>query len=52
MINCLNVDPEFHNQYYNTVGEANTERLVRLEHFLDRHHLWDQFNAEDIQGKR
>jgi hypothetical protein len=26
--------------------------LERLSAFLYRHHLWDQFLAEDAQGKR
>jgi hypothetical protein len=52
MSECEKVDPELHNRYYNTLGEASSEQIIRLENFLDRHHLWDQFYAEDAQGKR
>jgi hypothetical protein len=52
MSDCGKVDPEFHFRYYNTDGEATNEQVLRLEHFLDRHNLFDQFIAEDAQGKR
>jgi hypothetical protein len=52
MSECEKVDPELHNRYYNTLGEASSEQIIRLENFLDRPHLWDQFYAEDAQGKR
>jgi hypothetical protein len=52
MFECEKVDPDLHNSYYNTLGEANSEQITRLEHFLRRHNLYDQFIAEDEQGKR
>jgi hypothetical protein len=52
MSDCEKVDPEFHFRYYNTLGEANSEQVLRLTDFLRRHNLWDQFIAEDLQGKR
>ena len=36
----------------NVYAESNSEKVIRLESFLDRHNLYDQFLAEDAQGKR
>jgi hypothetical protein len=52
MNDCESVDPERQIQYYNTKSETHTEQLMRLEHFILRHNLWDQFIAEDTQGNR
>jgi hypothetical protein len=49
---CRTVDPQFHNQYYNTAAEIDAEEVIRLEAFLDQHNLYDGFVAEDAQGKR
>jgi hypothetical protein len=51
MSDCIAVDPEFTKEYYNTLAEAATGQLIRMERFLDRHNLWGQFGAEDAQGK-
>ena len=52
MIECRTVDTELSVRYYNTLGEIDAEEVIRLEGFLSRHRLYDQFLAEDIQGKR
>jgi hypothetical protein len=52
MIECMTVDSENNSRYYNTYGETSAEELLRLENFLRRHNLFDQFLAEDAQGKR
>jgi hypothetical protein len=52
MNDCESVDPDRQIQYYNTKSETHTEQLMRLEHFILRHNLWDQFIAEDEQGNR
>ena len=52
MTDCMGVDPESHNRYYNTSDEAGSEQIIRVTHFLDRHNLYGQFMAEDAQGKR
>ena len=52
MKDCRKVDPDSELSYYNTTGEINSELIMRLVRFLGRHHLWDQFLAEDAQGKR
>jgi hypothetical protein len=49
---CHNVDPEHDGQYFNTAGEIAALEVRRLRNFLLRHNLWDQFLAEDAQGKR
>jgi hypothetical protein len=52
MGDCEHVNPE--NQVsvlQHNKAEINAQRVMRLEHFLDRHHLYDQFLAEDAQGK-
>ena len=52
MIQCETVDPYESNHYYNTLGETNAEKVIRLHDFIDRHNLGSQFVAEDAQGKR
>jgi hypothetical protein len=52
MNDCESVDPDRQIQYYNTKSETHTEQLMRLEHFILRHNLWDQFITEDEQGNR
>ena len=49
---CMHVDPEWKNVYDLGVGTIDATQLKRLLNFLDRHHLYDQFIAEDAQGKR
>jgi hypothetical protein len=52
MNNCRSVDPENWSAYYNTQAEIAQTQGLRLFHFLDRHHLWDQFYTEEARGKR
>jgi len=52
MNDCEKVDPTNQLRYYNTISELMTEEKMRMEHFLDRHQLWEQFVAEDAAGKR
>jgi hypothetical protein len=35
-----------------TGGEIDAITEMRLEHFLLRHQLWQEFMAEDAAGKR
>lgn len=49
---CMAVDSERYTQYYNTEGEIVARQLLRVENFLTRHKLWDQFHTEDAAGKR
>ena len=51
-MDCWHIDQKFWDQYAYTNGETYAEQLVRLMHFLDRHHLFTQFLAEDAQGQR
>ena len=37
---------------YNVGGEIESERVIRLEHFLDRHGIYDKFIQEDKAGRR
>src|SRR5216683_422380 len=37
MYECRTVDPERRNQYVNVYAETNSEKIIRLEGFLDRH---------------
>jgi hypothetical protein len=52
MNQCQHVDLKNSFQYLNTISEANSESRNRLEHFLDRHNLYEQFLKEDDEGKR
>ena len=48
---CMHVDPEWKNVYDLAVGTIDATQLKRLLNFLHRHNLYDQFLAEDAQGK-
>ena len=50
ILECLKVDPENEVRYYKAVREINLIQIDRLETFLSRHSLYDQFIAEDTQG--
>src|SRR5215469_11967633 len=52
ILECLKVDPENELRYYNAVREVSVVQIDRLETFLSRHSLYDQFIAEDTQGCR
>ncbi|MFI5103193.1 MAG: hypothetical protein ACHP9V_07490 [Terriglobales bacterium] len=52
MMECKIVDPPRIDQYYNVAAEINSEQLLRMQYFMDRHHLYNQFLSEDAQGKR
>jgi hypothetical protein len=52
MRKCEVVDPENSDKYYNAMGESYAEQLSRMIDFLNRHNLWQQFDAEDAAGKR
>jgi len=52
MLDCFHVDPPLQWQYANTMGETNAEMTNRLQIFVLRHNLWNQFLAEDAQDKR
>jgi hypothetical protein len=52
MNDCMSVGSENKSIYYNTVAEIAQFQFVRVGHFIDRHHLWNQFYTEDAQGKR
>ena len=49
---CQEVDPENRLKYYNTSVEIHAEQFTRVTNFIDRHGLWNQFEAEDAAGKR
>jgi len=49
---CLDVDPGNRFKYYNTGAEINSDEMIRLRHFLDRHDLMEKFFEEDAAGKR
>jgi len=49
---CQDVDPSNRFKYYNTESEITTELMVRLQHFIIRHQLRDEYLAEDAAGKR
>jgi hypothetical protein len=51
MTDCLKVDSASQFQYGNTTAEAYTAMVMRLENFVRRHNQWQQFLAEDAQGK-
>jgi hypothetical protein len=52
MRDCKSVDPEYDDRYYNVTGEIQGALLTRFADFLIRHNLFEQFTAEDAQGKR
>jgi len=52
MQDCLSVDPENQARYYNTMSETSAMLNTKVRSYLERHNLWNQFMAEDAQGKR
>jgi hypothetical protein len=52
MGDCGEVDNPNYWKYYNTREEASEVQEHRLINFLDRHHLYAQFRAENAAGKR
>jgi hypothetical protein len=52
MSQCMEVDPSNRHGYFNTIAEAEGGKRWRLEDFLKRHNLWEQFKQEDAEGKR
>jgi hypothetical protein len=52
MSNCGKVDHNFEARYRHTEDEIIVEQASRVQNFLKRHNLVDQFLAEDAQGKR
>ena len=52
MRQCMELDPTHNNLYYNTGGQALYQRELRLQHFLVRKNLYDDFLAEDMAGGR
>jgi hypothetical protein len=51
MRDCANVDPDSAARYQYTISEIIAEQADRYAHFIERHHLYGQFLAEDAQGK-
>jgi hypothetical protein len=52
MVNYGKVDHNFEARYRHTEDEIIVEQASRVQNFLKRHNLVDQFLAEDAQGKR
>ena len=52
MNQCWDVDPDNTVRYANVMTEADATQILRLEHFLARHGLYDKFIEEDQAGKR
>ena len=52
MLKCTVVDPDHYCLYVNTQSEANALEAFRYEKFLSRHHLREQFDAEEAAGAR
>ena len=52
MRKCEGVDRQRELDYCSDTEELDGLTLLRLKRFLDRHNLYDQFLAEDAQGKR
>lgn len=53
MTQCaIHTDPSFQRDYLSVVAVVDGEQEQRLEAFLRRHNLFEQFTAEDEQGKR
>lgn len=51
---CLEVDPSpiFQKAYADTRADTTAVQAIRMFHFIDRHNLFEQYLAEDAQGKR
>jgi hypothetical protein len=52
MVDCHNVDPANDHQYYNTASSEAMSMFKRMSQFIQRHKMWDEFQAEDAAGKR
>ena len=53
MKDCISIDPDHRTDYLVTLTSIDNTQMTRIVNFLDRHHLtWNQFLAEDAQGKR
>jgi hypothetical protein len=52
MGDCARLDPERYNDYLRTQALLGVHMSQRETNFIHRHNLWDQFLAEDAQGKR
>jgi hypothetical protein len=52
MRDCQSVDPANKIKYYNLQSEIVVENAMRLQHFVMRHEMWEQFIKEDAAGKR
>ena len=52
MTECADVDPPNSFRYLNTLSETAFVQILRLQDFLVRHNITDQFYAEDEAGKR
>jgi hypothetical protein len=48
MLKCSDVDPGGRLRYFAMI---QSRLITRYNNFLNRHHLYDQFLAEDAQGK-
>ena len=51
MLKCSDVDPGGRLRYFATSSMIQSRLITRYNDFLNRHHLYDQFLAEDAQGK-
>jgi hypothetical protein len=49
---CMEVDKQNRALYINTLAGIRDEMGIRYMHFIERHHLSEQFNAEDAAGNR
>jgi hypothetical protein len=52
MVKCEKVDSERERWYMATHAAVGLIQGTRLRDFLKRHNLWNQFLAEDAEGKR
>ena len=49
---CYKVDPPNATKYQDTEAEDMVIQATRMSSFIQRHHMWSQFLAEDAAGKR
>jgi hypothetical protein len=53
MVNCMGVvDPENEFEYFKAISGITGWKLLRVQSFLQRHHMYDQFIAEDKQERK
>lgn len=52
MGDCVAVDPAYDWHYVNVQSEICAERSLRMQHFLKRHNLIEQYVSEDQAGAR